>query len=53
MLSIDTVQDIKKLITAGLNKEELRHQMARLVQPLTLFELGELFIFLGRDAFLK
>ena len=49
----DYVLDIKKIITAGLNKEELRHQMARLLQPLTLFELGELFIFLGKEAFLK
>ena len=49
----DYVLDIKKIITAGHNKEELRHQMARLLQPLTLFELGELFIFLGKEAFLK
>ena len=49
----DYVEDIEKLIAAGLDKEELRHQMARLVQPLTLFELGELFIFLGKRAFLK
>jgi len=49
----DYVEDIEKLITAGLDKEELRHQMARLAQPLTLYELGELFIFLGKRAFLK
>lgn len=49
----DYVEDIEKLITAGLDKEALRHQMARLAQPLTLFELGELFIFLGKRAFLK
>ncbi len=49
----DYVQDIEKLITAGLDKEALRLQMARLAQPLTLFELGELFIFLGKRAFLK
>jgi len=49
----DYVEDIEKLITAGLEKAELRHQMARLIQPLTLFELGELFIFLGKRAFLK
>jgi len=49
----DYVEDIKKLITAGLSKEDLRHQMARLAQPLTLYELGELFIFLGKEAFLK
>ena len=48
----DYVEDIKKLILAGQNKEDLRHNMARLVQPLTLFELGELFIFLGKRAFL-
>ena len=49
----DYVDDINKLIIAGLEKAELRHQMARLIQPLTLFELGELFIFLGKRAFLK
>ena len=49
----DYIDDIEKLITAGLEKAELRHQMARLAQPLTLFELGELFIFLGKRAFLK
>ena len=35
----DYVNDIKKLVTAGLDKAELREQMARLIQPLTLFEL--------------
>ena len=49
----DYVNDIKKLVTAGLDKAELREQMARLIQPLTLFELGELFTFLGKRAFLK
>ncbi len=49
----DYVEDIEKLIAAGLDKEELRHQMARLAQPLTIFELVELFIFLGKRAFLK
>lgn len=49
----DYVEDIEKLIAAGLDKEALRHQMARLAQPLTIFELGELFIFLGKRAFLK
>ena len=49
----DYVADIKKLITAGLDKQSLRDQMARVIQPLTLFELGELFIFLGKRAFLK
>ena len=49
----DYVEDIEKLITAGLDKQVLRLKMARLAQPLTLFELGELFIFLGKRAFLK
>lgn len=49
----DYIQDIQKLITAGLDKQELRNKMAMLIQPLTLFELGELFIFLGKKAFLK
>ena len=49
----DYVEDIEKLITAGLDKEALRHQMARMAQPLTLYELGELFMFLGKRAFLK
>ena len=49
----DYVEDIKKLITAGKEKEELRHDMAQMIFSLTLFELGELFIFLGRRAFLK
>ena len=49
----DYVEDIKSLILAGETKEELRHKMARLIQPLTLFELSELFIFLGKRAFLK
>ncbi|MBN1800234.1 MAG: hypothetical protein JW891_01935 [Candidatus Lokiarchaeota archaeon] len=49
----DYVEDIKKLILSGADKQELRNSMARLVQPLTLFELGELFIFLGKRAFLK
>ena len=49
----DYVEDIQKLITAGKNKEDLRHDMAQLIFPLTLFELGELFIYLGKRAFLK
>ena len=49
----DYVEDIKTLILAGETKEELRLKMARLIQPLTLFELSELFIFLGKRAFLK
>ncbi|MBD3197255.1 MAG: hypothetical protein GF317_19530 [Candidatus Lokiarchaeota archaeon] len=49
----DYVLDIEKLISAGLDKQELRNQMAKLIQPLTLFEIGELFIYLGKNAFLK
>ena len=49
----DYIEDIKKLITAGEDKQELRNDMAQLIYPLTLFELGELFIFLGKRAFLK
>ena len=49
----DYVEDIQKLITMGLSKEELRDKMANMIAPLTLFEIGELFIFLGREAFLK
>ncbi|MFX1356965.1 MAG: hypothetical protein ACFFA8_06730 [Promethearchaeota archaeon] len=49
----DYVEDIKKLISAGKTKEDLRNDMARLIFPLTLFELGELFIYLGKRAFLK
>jgi len=49
----DYVEDIKRLILAGEDKHELRTHMAQLVQPLTLFELGELFIYLGKRAFLK
>ena len=49
----DYVEDIKKLICSGEEKEELRNDMAQLIFPLTLFELGELFIYLGRRTFLK
>ncbi len=49
----DYVEDIKKLITAGQDKQELRNNMALMIRPLTLFELGELFIYLGKRAFLK
>jgi hypothetical protein len=49
----DYLMDIEKLITSGLDKQELRHQMARVIKPLTLFELGELFILIGKKAFLK
>jgi len=49
----DYVEDIEKLIVAGKDKQELRHAMANLIFPLTVFELGELFIFLGKRAFLK
>ncbi len=49
----DYVEDIKKIMTSGLDKTEIRNEMARLIQPLTVFELGELFIFLGKRTFLK
>jgi hypothetical protein len=49
----DYVEDIEKLIISGKDKQELRHDMANLIFPLTVFELGELFIFLGKRAFLK
>lgn len=49
----DYLEDIKKLIVAGQDKQELRNNMAMMIRPLTLFEIGELFIFLGKKAFLK
>ena len=49
----DYVEDIKKLIIAGQDKEELRTSMAQLIMPLTLYELSELFIYLGKRTFLK
>ena len=49
----DYVEDIRTLILAGKDKEELRTDMANLVMPLTLFELAELFIYLGKRTFLK
>ena len=49
----DYVEDIKKLICSGSDKQQLRNDMAQLAFPLTLFELGELFIYLGKRAFLK
>jgi hypothetical protein len=49
----DYVEDIKKLITSGADQAQIREDMAKLIFPLTTFELGELFIFLGRRAFLK
>ena len=49
----DFVEDIEKLIVAGKDKQDLRHDMANLIFPLTVFELGELFIYLGKRAFLK
>jgi len=49
----DYVEDIKKLILAGKDKEGLRTSMAQLIMPLTLFELSELFIYLGKRTFLK
>ncbi|MFW9865888.1 MAG: hypothetical protein ACFFEN_07305 [Candidatus Thorarchaeota archaeon] len=49
----DYVEDIRKLILAGKDKEELRTDMAQMIIPLTLFELSELFIYLGKRTFLK
>jgi len=49
----DYVEDIKTLILAGQSKEELRTHMTNVIMPLTLFELSELFIFLGKKTFLK
>jgi len=49
----DYVEDIRKLILAGQSKEELRTNMANILVPLTLFELSELFIYLGKRTFLK
>ncbi|MFX1363536.1 MAG: hypothetical protein ACFFCE_10990 [Promethearchaeota archaeon] len=49
----DYVEDIRKLILAGKDKEELRTSMAQLIMPLTIFELSELFIYLGKRTFLK
>ena len=49
----DYIEDIEKLIISGKDKQELRTDMANLIFPLTVFELGELFIFLGKRAFLK
>ena len=49
----DYVEDIRRLILAGKTKEDLRTSMAQLVMPLTLFELTELFIYLGKRTFLK
>ena len=49
----DYVEDIKKLITSGADKQQIREDMAKLIFPLTIFELGELFLFIGRRAFLK
>ena len=49
----DFVEDIEKLIISGKDKQELRNDMANLIFQLTVFELGELFIYLGKRAFLK
>ena len=49
----DYVEDIRKLILAGKDKADLRTSMAQLVMPLTIFELSELFIYLGKRTFLK
>ena len=49
----DYVEDIRKIILAGKDKEDVRTSMAQLIMPLTLFELSELFIYLGKRTFLK
>ncbi len=49
----DYVEDIKKIILSGKDKEEIRTSMAQVVMPLTLYELSELFIYLGKRTFLK
>ncbi|MFX0040140.1 MAG: hypothetical protein ACFFCY_05300 [Promethearchaeota archaeon] len=49
----DYVEDIRTLILAGKDKAELRTSMAQLITPLTLFEISELFIYLGKRTFLK
>lgn len=49
----DYVEDIGKLILAGQSKEDLRTKMANVIMPLTIFELTELFIYLGKKTFLK
>ncbi|MFW9823779.1 MAG: hypothetical protein ACFFE4_12625 [Candidatus Thorarchaeota archaeon] len=49
----DYVEDIRTLILSGRDKEELRTDMANLIMPLTLFELAELFIYLGKRTFVK
>lgn len=49
----DYVDDIRKLMLAGQDKEELRTSMAQLIMPLTLFELSELFIYLAKRTFIK
>ncbi len=49
----DYVEDIRKIILAGTTKEDLRTKMAQIIMPLTLYELAELFIYLGKRTFLK
>ncbi len=49
----DYIEDIKTIILSGKDKQELRNDMANLIAPLTVFELGEVFIYLGKEAFLK
>ncbi|HDZ17089.1 hypothetical protein LCGC14_0753620 [marine sediment metagenome] len=49
----DYVEDIRRLILAGQSKEDLRTNMAKIAIPLTIFELSELFIYLGKKTFLK
>ncbi|TKJ16545.1 MAG: hypothetical protein CEE43_19735 [Promethearchaeota archaeon Loki_b32] len=49
----DYVEDIRTLMLAGKDKEDLRTSMAQMIMPLTIFELSELFIYLGKRTFLK
>ncbi len=49
----DYVEDIRNLILAGKTKEDLRTSMAQIIMPLTLFEISELFIYLGKRTFIK
>ena len=49
----DYVEDIEKLIRSDLSKVDERFSMANLIKPLTTFEIVELFLYLGKRAFVK
>lgn len=49
----DYVEDIEKLISSDLSKVDERFSMANLIKPLTTFEIVELFLYLGKRAFVK